>query len=104
LPGTTSIPPSHSPREVEEWLDREIASLRQLVEGETLSPSRVSTASRPRPPDHISPRARPPSDLAVVLRRARRFVGKRRLDIVLFGLSIGLALVVVWLVLRMTQA
>jgi hypothetical protein len=99
------MPPSHSPREVEEWLDREIASLRQLVEGEAPAPSRVSTASRPRPYDHIPPPAlRPPSDLVVVLRRARRFVGKRRLDIVLFGLSIGLALVVVWLVLRMTQA
>lgn len=114
------MPPSHSLQgsEIEDRLDREIASLRQLVENEARGQNvdeegaHVQSASRPRilalllpgSPDRIARRALlPPMRFVIVLRRSRRFVRRYGSAMILYGLSIGVTLAVVWLVLSMIE-
>jgi hypothetical protein len=113
------MPPSHSLQgsEIEDRLDREIASLRQLVENEARGQNvdeeaHVQSASRPRilallrpgSPDRIAQRALlPPMRFVIVLRRSRRFVRRYGSVMILYGLSIGVTLAVVWLVLSMSE-
>jgi hypothetical protein len=105
-------------REVEDRLDREIASLRQLVENETHGEDvneeaahaksaswafRIFAAKRKPSPDQIPDRTLlPPTRFVVVLRRARRFVRVHGSAVAFYGFCVGLTLAGVWLVLSMT--
>lgn len=109
------MPPSHSLQEseVEDRLDREIASLRQLVEDEAHGedvheegahaqsaswPFRIFATMRKHSPDRIAHRPLlPPMRLVVVL-RACQLVRRHSSAIVFYGLSFGVALAVGWLV------
>jgi hypothetical protein len=116
--GKTVLQSSHTPQQsdVEEWLDRELSSLRQSVET-----GAEAQQARNRSVDARSPRRRPlrfgatragprwiahralrvPMHFGRLLRRLRRVVDRRRFEIVLYGCSVALAVAVGWLVSSM---
>jgi hypothetical protein len=112
-PEKATIASSHSLSESgrEDWIDREIASLRQSVEGEASrqrAPDpdahaeselrRLHTIRSGRTRDPIASRVlRPPTALLIVLGRARRFVRRRRFAIVFYGLCVAFTIAVVLL-------
>jgi hypothetical protein len=115
------MPPSRSLRgsEVEDRLDREIASLRQFVENEAYGqdvheegahaqpaswPVRIFAAMRKPSPDRIAHRTLPPTMRSVVvLRRARHLVRRHGSDVVFYAFCISVTLAGVWLVLSLTE-
>jgi hypothetical protein len=104
---------SHSLHEsdLEDWVDKEIASLRQSVEGEAppqKGPDHDAHAESARRRLHVihplgkgagDPIAsgvhRPPTARLLGLGQAWRFVRRRRFDIVFYGLCIALTIAVV---------
>jgi hypothetical protein len=111
----TVLQSSHTPQhsDVEEWLDRELSSLRQSVETDA-----QAQQARNRGADARSPRRRPlrfgatragawwiahralrvPMHFGRLPRRLRRVVHRRRFDIVFYGCLVALAAAVGWLV------
>jgi hypothetical protein len=90
----TSMPQSLHASEVEDWLDHEIASLRQSVESQARAravpkPQTVSAARR-----SLRPR---------MLQRLRRLVSSHRLEIVFLALSVTVPPAIVWVVFSMVQ-
>jgi hypothetical protein len=112
-PEKATIASSHSLSESgrEDWIDREIASLRQSVEGEASrqkapdhdahaesEPRRLHIIRSGRTRDPIASRVlRSPTALLIVLGRARRFVRRRRFAIVFYGLCVAFTIAVVLL-------
>jgi len=116
--GKTVLQSSHTPQrsDVEEWLDRELSSLRQSVETDA-----QAQQARDRRPDARSPRRRPlrfgatpegarwiahralrvPMHFGRLLRRLRRVVDRRLFEIVFYGCSVALAAAVGWLISSM---
>jgi hypothetical protein len=116
--GKTVLQSSHTPQQsdVEEWLDRELSSLRQSVEtdaGAQQAPNRSADARSHRrralrfgatraKARWIAHRAlRVPMHSGRLLRLLRRVVDRRRFEIVLYGCSVALAVAVGWLVSSM---
>jgi hypothetical protein len=102
---------SHSPQERngEEWLDREIASLRESVEpdaeGQTSNNRTYARSPARRLLRFGATRAaaghralRLPMHHGGPLRRLRRAVGRRRFEIATYGISIALAVAAGWLI------
>lgn len=114
------MPPSHSLQEseVEDRLDREIASLRQLVENEAHGedvheegapaqpaswPFRIFAAMRKRSPDQIAHRTLLRTvRFVVVLGRARHLVRRHGFDIAFYAFCISATLAGAWLVVSLT--
>jgi hypothetical protein len=109
--GKTVLQSSHSPHQsdVEEWLDREISSLRQSLETDANLQQARDRRADARPPRRRSLRftatragARRIADRALRLpmhfARLRRVVERRRFEIVFLGCSVALAVAVGWLV------
>jgi hypothetical protein len=104
---TRIIPPQQSPRasEGDDWLDQEIASLRDLIAGEEASrpdPSLPVDASSWRGGSHGSRtrslgRRMQRRGLAHGLSRARRYARRRGSDVFFYGFVLGLALILGWL-------
>jgi hypothetical protein len=90
-------PGSLEASEAEDWLDEEIASLRELVDDE----AGEQGAQEPSAPADASRRAlqRPRLLPMVGLRRMRWFVRAHRFDIVLYALGLGITLLGVGVVL-----
>jgi hypothetical protein len=104
----TALRSSHSPQrsDDEEWLDREIASLRQSVETDA-----EGQRTRDSRTDARSPRRRRLLRTGATraaaggrmhhhrpLRRLLRAAGRRRFEIVLYGTSIALAVAAGWFI------
>lgn len=112
-PNETAIASSHSlyENDLDDWVDREIASLRQSVEGEVppqKGPDHDAHAVSARRRLHvIRPLAKGAGDpiasgvhqprmaLLLGLGQAWRFVRRRRFDIVFYGLCIAVTIAVV---------
>ena len=88
----------------EDSVDRDIAALRLSVEGEALRP-KEQASNHPqappraihviRPPDEPTRRVPVPGGLVSFVSRARRFVRKRRFDVVVYGVCVGVTVAVV---------
>jgi hypothetical protein len=89
----TSMPHSLHASEVEDWLDHEIASLRQSVE----SQAHARAAPKPQPVSAARRSLRPR------LQRLRWLVSSHRLEIVFLALSVTVPPAIVWVVLSMVQ-
>jgi hypothetical protein len=109
--GNVPTPHSLQDRNAEEWFDREIARLRQSVEDEAQGQAvhERGAAARPRRAFRwrvaipgrrgIAPGAsRLPWGPISLLRQTQRFVRRRRFEIALYGLGIGISVVVAWLI------
>ena len=94
----------------EDWLDQEIESLRELVEGET-GAQRAQEASAPAHPSPWRPLAVDAMRSAhrvllppiAGLRRARRFVRTHSFDLVFYAFSFGITMLSVGIVLWMSS-
>jgi hypothetical protein len=91
----TSMPHSLQASEVEDWLDHEIASLRQSVE------SKAQTRAAPEAQATESQGAR--HSLRPRTLRPRSFVRSHRLEIVFFALSVAVPPAVVWVLFSIVQ-
>jgi hypothetical protein len=99
--GETLVASLHPDHETDDWIDREIASLRQSIERE--APRQKGRGLRAgRPPETRLIRPIPeaatdpvpsavwrPPRAVLALRRARRFVRRRRFEIVFYGLCLA---------------
>jgi hypothetical protein len=110
---TSAFPHSLDESDLADWVDKEISSLRQSVEGDAsrqkapaydvdaesvLGPRPVIRPLVTRTSDPVASGVlRPPMALFLVLGQARRFVRRRRFDIVFYGLCIAFTIAVVLL-------
>lgn len=106
--GASDFSPEGGP---EDWLDRDIAALRQSVEREAVRQKRPTFSHATAPPRRLHvirqpdepKRSRmdwlllPPGLVVSSLVRVRGFVRRRRFDIVVYGLCVGVTIGVVLL-------
>jgi hypothetical protein len=104
-----SMPPSLHASEAEDWLDHEIASLRELVESE--APTRAAPRARRAPwgvriREARRKRARARTRRALqpqIVRRLRWLVSSHRLEIAFVALSVAMPLAAMWLIFSIAQ-
>jgi hypothetical protein len=110
LTRTEARPLSLRPGEAEDWLDQEIESLRQLVEGEA-GGQKAQDRTAPAHPSpwqpHIVDAMRSAHRVLLLtivgLRRARRFVRTHSFDLVFYAFSFGITMLSVGIVLWMSS-